>query len=93
MRVDGNFASVSGDYTVNDFDGFVGVDTASAVTVTLPGNLPKGHRITVKDTTGNAMLNNITISGTIDGSASVTIVVNYGVRTFLSNGQGQWWEC
>jgi hypothetical protein len=46
-------------------------------------------RITVKDESGNAGVNNITItpeSGTIDGAASVQIVVNYGVVRIYSDG-------
>src|SRR5690606_41649235 len=75
--------SVDSAYTVQADDGTVLVDTSStAVTVTLPTAVGQSGRIyTIKDATGDAETNNITIDGdgseTIDGAAGYTIEEDY----------------
>jgi hypothetical protein len=73
----------------------VGVDSdTNAVTVTLRGtDVVPGRVVTVKDETGNAGTNNITIatSGTgvkIDGQDDLTIEVDYGYVQLYSSGGG-----
>ena len=66
----------------------IGVNRAGPVTVTLPTN-SAGRLITVKDESGNASTNNITItpaSGTIDGQANLVIAGNYVSYTLYCNG-------
>lgn len=68
-------------YTVADDDTFVGVDRAGAVAITLPAGAD-GQRIVIKDLSGLAGTNNITITPdgieTIDGAATKVINTNYG---------------
>lgn len=67
---------------------FALVNTSSARTLSLP--TPTNNAlITVKDSTGQAGTNNITIntiSGLIDGAASTSISTNYGFNSFISDG-------
>ncbi len=64
------------------------VSTAAARSLTLPA--PSTNLfIVVKDSTGSAVANNITInpaSGVIDGAATAVIVLAYGKVTIVSNG-------
>lgn len=67
---------------------FALVDTTSARTLTLPAP-SRNSLITVKDSTGNAGTNNITInttSGLIDGASTATISTNFGFNSFISDG-------
>jgi hypothetical protein len=70
--------------------------TAAARTITLPlaNTVPSGWQITVKDESGGALTNNITIarsgSDTIDGATSNVIALNYGSRTLYSDGVSKW---
>jgi hypothetical protein len=66
-------------------------NTSSSRTITLPSPAVTntGQRIIVKDTSGGAGINGIvvnTVSGTIDGQASLTISVNYGSIEIYSDG-------
>jgi hypothetical protein len=73
-------------------DGYYGmlIDTsATAITIVLPINPIKGDVYQVKDRTGNAGTNNITVSGNgknIDGAATYPISTNYGSAIFAYNG-------
>lgn len=69
----------------------IGVDTSAAITITLgSSDLFVGRRLTIKDETGSAATNNITVdtegSETIDGAASKTVSTNYGYITVYSDG-------
>lgn len=70
----------------------VGVtDTSAPRTITLDtDDVKDGHIIIVKDESGGAAANNITIdtegAETIDGAASITITANYGVARIYSDG-------
>jgi len=66
-------------------------DTSAARTITLDtDDVVAGRVITVKDQSGGAGTNNITIATeaaeTIDGNASVAITVDYGVGRLVSDG-------
>lgn len=68
-------------------------DYTIAVNVAAPSSLvlpvaPTGTVFIVKDSSGNASINPITISAssTIDGSADATINTDYGSLTFIFNG-------
>lgn len=84
--------AVDSAYTVEADDGTVLVDTSStAVTVTLPTAVGQSGRIyTIKDATGNAETNNITIDGdgseTIDGAATHTLDQDWAAVTVQSDG-------
>jgi hypothetical protein len=81
-------------YTVLAADVFVGVtDTTAARTITLPalsGNT--GRTLVIKDMSGAAATNNITIDGngaeTIDGATTKLINANYGSITLIGDVGG-----
>ena len=78
-------------YTVKAGDSLVGVNRAGAVTITLPtAEVRAGRVYTVKDESGSAASNNITVategSETIDGAATDTISENYGAKAYYSDG-------
>lgn len=66
------------------------VNTSSiAITINLPANPVVGDLYQVKDSTGNANTNNITIQGNgynIDGGPSYTMSASYGTVLFVFNG-------
>ena len=78
-------------YTAKAGDRLIGVDRAGAVTITLPtAEVRKGRVYTVKDESGAAATNNITVATegaeTIDGSATDVINVNYESKSYYSDG-------
>lgn len=82
--------TVTGNYSLLSQDEVILCNAAGAISVTLPAATGGviGKLITVKDTSGNASTNAITVSGaqTIDGAASKTINSNYGVLRLISDG-------
>jgi len=81
------------DYTLDANDLIIGItDTSSARTVTLPkaSRVNVGRLYYIKDESGGANSNNITIDGdgseTIDGATTYVINTNYGSVTMYSNG-------
>ncbi len=84
--------AIAVDYTTTDNDLYIAVtDTSSARTVTLlSATVAEGRTITIKDESGLAGTNSITIategSETIDGSATLVISSNYGVARLISDG-------
>ena len=78
-------------YTARASDRVIGVNRACTVTKTLPtGEVRTGRIYTVKDESGAAASNNITVatggSENIDGSATNVISANYGSVTYYSDG-------
>jgi len=78
-------------YTAKGGDRLIGVNRAGTVTITLPTTeVRKGRTYTVKDESGAAATNNITVATegaeTIDGSATDTISTDYGSVTYYSDG-------
>lgn len=77
-------------YTTTPADGLIRVtSTAAARTITLSTTrLHPGAEFVIKDSSGGAATNNITISAAanIDGAASVVINTNYGSRRVRYNG-------
>ena len=68
-------------YTVLTTDYVVGVDTSSARTINLPASPRTGQTFRIKDITGSANANNITITpaaGNIDGAATFVINIDRG---------------
>lgn len=75
-------------YTAANTDGVVFVDSSVARTINLPTS-PATFPIYIKDGTGNAGINTITISGngnTIDGASSYLINNSYGAIKVAYNG-------
>ena len=86
--------TVSGVYNVLTEDHIILCNTSGgAVTVNLPAS-PAGTIYIIKDFSGNAFTNNITIDGnggdTIDGSLTHIINQNYSSRTLVKSGGSTW---
>lgn len=79
---------INDDYTVSPSNEFVSVDTqTSPIAIELPIQI--GMTVVIKDVTGNAGTNNITItpiSGLIDGASSVVISNNYNSLSLFCDG-------
>lgn len=77
-------------YVPTTSDDVIVCDHTSALTITIDTLPEKGHTFVIKDASGNASTNNITldcINGiTIDGSAQQVINSDYSSVTLLSTG-------
>ena len=84
--------SVSSSANISASDYYLGVDsTFSAITLTLPNpaTLSNGQRFCVKDETGKAGINPITVDGNgamIDGQPTLTISCEYESREIIARG-------
>lgn len=79
----------AGDYTVLTTDEIVGATSSGARAITLNASPSTGQVVTVKDITGTAAANNITITpaaGNIDGAGTKVIASNYGSVTLFYSG-------
>lgn len=87
QQVTYNTTTTATNYTVVDNDYYIGV-TAAPVTITLPSSTTSGRTVVIKDETGNAQNNNITIAGTIDNDAGgVILAINNGaIQLLYRNG-------
>ena len=100
-RVREAFTAVTGAaYTAKAGDQIIGVNRAGTVTITLPtAQLRSGRIYTIKDESGDASNNNITIategSETIDGSATdgMSLVPGESIQLELANAisTSQFW--
>ena len=75
-------------YTVNDTDYYLGVNYAGPVTITLPVSPSSGRILVIKDESGNASTNPITVSGTVDNDAGgfVLQMDNGGIQMIYRSG-------
>ena len=81
-------------YTVLTEDLTIAVNTGAAHTINLPAAPDNGEIHIIKDLTGTAGANNITIQGNghnIDGAASLVILNNYGSITVQYNSTSTSW--
>ena len=67
-------AVTTGSYTISTQDYYVGVNTSTSVTISMPVSTTSGRIIIVKDESGRCSVNPITISGTIDNDTSGAIL-------------------
>jgi hypothetical protein len=74
-------------YTVTNEDFYVGINYAGPVTITLPTTMYNGRMYFIKDESGQAAVNPITVQGTIDNDAGGIIIAqnNGGVQLIYSN--------
>ncbi|HJU23895.1 MAG TPA: hypothetical protein VJ891_15420 [Casimicrobiaceae bacterium] len=83
-------------YAASTTDFWIDVNFAGAVALTLPTAPVGGTTFFLKDASGAAATNNITINAgsgdSIEGSSSTVIKVNYGFRAFLYNATTHNWE-
>lgn len=79
-------------YITQKSDYIIWVDTTAARTINLLASPETGRTFRIKDVTGSAATNNITITpaiGNIDGAASYVINTSYGSIDVVYNGT-QW---
>lgn len=75
-------------YTVSDEDYYIGVNYNGPTTITLPTTPSSGRIIIIKDESGNAETNPITVNGTVDNDAGGFIIqINNGaIQMIYRNG-------
>lgn len=76
-------------YTVTDGYYVILVNTSTAKTINLPASPANGDVYNVKDMTGNASANNITVSGNgknIEPNPTYVMNTNYASSVFMYNG-------
>ena len=78
-------------------DEYVAMDTSGGATqadLVDVSTVPAGFVLIIKDRTGNAGANNLTIDGsaaqTIDGAATLVINTNFSSRTLIGDGVSNW---
>ena len=85
-----NYRQVTDSAQVLGTDYIIGVgSTASTYTMTLPAAINPGQTWIIKDESGGASGNNITVSGNgnnIDGAATYPITTDYGAVTIYASG-------
>jgi hypothetical protein len=87
-----NVTNVSANYTIVEEDEVISVDSSSAINITLPSSPIKGQNYVIKDSTGNASVNNVTVLGganNIDSSTTYVISSNYASINVIYDG-GKW---
>ena len=94
-RVNINFVKITtATYTIKVDDLLVGMNVSQASAVTLPLKPPIGTNYIIKDISGNASNNNITVNAQspnlIEGSGSTVINNNYGIRKLIYDGSSKW---
>lgn len=90
-RVENLRATTTSPDNASIFDEVIDCNFSGAGQVNLPpaAALKTGKKLVIQDSSGNASLNNITISGNgsnINGASSVAISTDYGRRTCRWNG-------
>lgn len=90
-----DITTVTANYSATIDDYFIAVlDTTAPRTITLPlvGSVLNGRTFVIKDETGGAAVNNITVQATspetMDGTAGKIINGNYGAITVLARTNG-----
>lgn len=75
-------------YTVDDNDWYIGVNRAGPVSITLPTSPSSGRVLVIKDESGNASANPITVLGTVDNDAGGFILQmdNGGIQMVYRSG-------
>lgn len=95
-----NYTSINSNLTINSSDTFVfiAVDTGASRTINLPlaSSVSQGRVYAIKDSTGTANANPITIatqgSDTLDGAASLDFDSNYGAVWVITDGASSWYR-
>ncbi len=84
-------------YTVSSTDSFIGVNTSGgAIVILLPDSPTVGRTFIIKDDSGNAATNNITVSTVsgldgIDGATSFTMNTAYQSAQFIYASLGAYY--
>lgn len=81
--------NVTSDYTAQPYDYYIGVNGVG-VTITIPpgAGLVQGKTYVIKDESGQASINRITVTAPdgIDGSTTITMVQSYMALTLFWTG-------
>ena len=80
---------VTGNYTINRKDYYVGINASSAVNIVLPDSIGySGRKLIIKDESGNCASNPITVSGTVDNDPGGFILQqnNGGIQLIYREG-------
>jgi hypothetical protein len=85
-RVDKTVALATTNYNMTSPEDVLLVNAAAPVNVTLPTNVPDGYVCEVKDISGTASTNNITITNTVDGVVGYLLSSNYQSVRLISFG-------
>jgi hypothetical protein len=80
-----NVATITSTTVLTATNEVVLCNQTGAINVTLP-TATAGKQITIKDISGNASINNITVIGTIDGTSNYIIDVDYFAIKLVANG-------
>jgi hypothetical protein len=80
-------------YTVKVTDQLVYAKSSAAGSITLPTAPPEGWSVYIKDVTGSAGTNTITVSAAvnIDGASSYAITTSYGYARFVYSATNSLW--
>lgn len=84
-----NYHATAINYTTLTTDNTIGVTSTAAprsITLVSAASVPAGWQQMVKDESGGAATNNITVVATVDGASNPVITANYGVIRVYSNG-------
>ena len=89
--------NVSSNITIQDGYYIMLVDTSAPRSITLPASPDEGRTFIIKDITGTADTNNITLtragSETIEGLSSDMVLQTYfGIWKFVADASGNWWR-
>jgi hypothetical protein len=75
---------VTSDYTATSTDYYIGVDSPTPCTITLPNNKKNGRHVVVKDESGMCSINRITIIGnSIDNDTTAIMGINNMTLQFV----------
>jgi len=74
QTVNATTAVTTGSYTISTQDYYIGVNTSTSVTISMPVSTTSGRTIIIKDESGRCSKNEITIAGTIDNDTSGAIL-------------------
>lgn len=80
--------TVTGSYNAASSDNYIYINnnTGTPISMVLPSSPSANQYIVYKDVAGNAATNNITITGTVDGTVNPIIGANYGGAGLLWTG-------
>lgn len=70
-------------YSITTNDYYVGVNRNGAVQLTLPSSVTAGKKLVIKDESGNASQNPITVSGPVDNQSGFTLQIDNGSITLI----------
>jgi hypothetical protein len=88
VNLDSETTFITTNYTVKSKDYYIGVSSNTSIVVVLPTLTKPGRQLIIKDESGAASINTITVSGTVDNDTSgvVMAVNNEGLQLIYRSG-------